>query len=136
MFSVLRSFIPDGRCLLRAAVGWVVCSLVLLTLTTFIANTAGMGEGSLGYISSAISFLAAAAAGFVSVHGKQTGRFGTAMITATALVILLLSTGFLIKGEDMDPSSIISLVSFTYAGVLLGTVIKPAKSSSKQRFRR
>ena len=136
MFSKGNHVMPEGRCLLRAAAVWIIGALLLTVLATFIANAAGLGEGSLGYISSAVSFLAAAAAGFASVYENQTGRLVSALITATVLVILLLTTGFLIKGGELDPSSIMSLVSFTYAGTLLGAVIKPAKTSSKRHFGR
>ena len=135
MLSWSKKMMPDGARLLYTIVTWAFCALLLLAAATFIANTSGLGEGSLGYISSAISFLAAAAAGFRASRGNQSGGLAGAFITATALVILLLSIGFLIKGEEMDPSSVISLVSFTYAGVLFGTVLSPKKEKSSSRHR-
>ena len=113
----------DLSFLLSAAAAWLLCAVVLLSLGTLLANGTGMGEQGIAYLSSALSFLCAAAAGRSAARRRKSSALSTALLSATALVILLLTVGFLIKGESMDPSSILSLVSFTYAGVLLGTTL-------------
>lgn len=119
--------LPDGRFLLSAGCAWLIGAALLLTVGTFAANAAGMGERGLGYLSSGISFLAAVAAGSAAVRKNPAARLLTALIAATALVIALLTIGLLAEGEEMNASAVLSIVSFTYAGVLLGAVMAPGK---------
>jgi len=128
--------LPDASFLPGAACAWLLCACVLLVLTTLTANLTGMGEQGLGYLSSLNSFLAAAAAGLAAAKRSRAPRLLTAVITGAALVILLLTVGFLTKGEEMDPSSVLSVVSFSCAGVLLGTVLgpKPGRRHSRHSF--
>ena len=127
---------PDGASLLRAAAAWMLSAPVLLALAAFAANVTGAGERSIAYISSAVSFLSAIAAGYNSMRNQKATGIAAALVTATALVILLLSVGFLMKGEEMNSSSIISLVSFTYAGVLVGALGIPRNEKSYRKRRR
>ena len=121
--------LPDGRYLIRAGLAWGVSAPVLLLAGTFIANAAGLGERGLGIMSSAVSFLAALTAGFCSTRRCPAPRLVVSLFTATALVIVLLTVGFLIKGEEMNASAVLSIVSFTYAGVLSGALLQPGKRS-------
>ena len=88
----------------------------------------------MGYLSSGISFLCAAAAGSAAAKKSRTKSLLTALLTSTALVISLLTVGFLIKGREMDPSSILSVVSFTYAGVIFGMLVlyRPSRNTKKK----
>ena len=115
--------IPDGRVLLRAAAAWLLCALILLALGALLANALSFGEKQIAYLSSAISFFAATAAGAAAAGQRRKGRFGAALFAATALVILLLSIGFVIRGEELDPSAVLSLASFSYAGCLFGSFV-------------
>lgn len=131
--------LPDGRFLLSAAAAWLLGASVLLCVGSLIANAAGLGERGVAYLCSAVSFLCAVIAGSAASRRSGTNGIVTALLSGSFLVILLLTVGFLIAGRDMDPSSILSLVSFTYAGVLVGillmpkTVKKPAKRHSFRR---
>ncbi len=127
--------LPDGKFLLHAAAAWTVSACALLCISALAANAAGMGEQSLAYLGSAVSFLCAAAAGAAAAGHSEAAGLLTALLTGTFLVILLLTLGFLIRGHEMDPSSILSLVSFTYAGVLTGVLLLPG-SGKKARKRR
>ena len=71
--------------------------------------------------------------GVAAAKKKKTNSLMTALITATALVIFLLTVGFLIKGEEMAASSVLSLVSFGYAGVLFGAMVLHNPDRSKVR---
>ena len=122
--------LPDGSFLLSACLGWVIGAAVLLLCAALIANAVGFGERGLGYLSSAISFFAAVAAGVSGARKQSVARLPVALITATVLVIALLTIGFLIRGEEMDSSAILSIVSFTYAGVIAGMFVYPKKSRS------
>ena len=127
MFLKDRWRLPNVGFLLNALFGWLVGAVFLLLVTTLIANTAVIGEFWLGYMSSAISFFAAVAAGISAARKQSASRLPAALIAATALVIVLLTIGFLIRGEGMNASAILSIVSFTYAGVITGMFIHPKK---------
>lgn len=133
MFFSKIEKLPDGRFLLNAAAVWFLSACVLLGLGSVLANAAGLGERGVAYLSSVISFLSAAAAGCAAARKSTAGGLVTALLAGSFLIILLLTVGFLVAGRGMDPSSILSLVSFTYAGVLVGTLIMPksAKKASK-----
>ena len=141
MLSMKKDEFPDGLFLFSALIAWLLCAAILLVLAALIANAAKMGEqgikmGEQGIacLSSGVSFLCAAAAGKAAAESKKSNSLAIAVITATALVIFLLTAGFLIRGEDMAPSSVLSLVSFGYAGVLFGSLIlyKPDRPRSKR----
>ena len=134
MLSVRKVEFPDGLFLARALIAWGLSAAVLLVLAALIANAAKMGEQGIAYLSSGISFLSAAAAGRAAAESKKSNSLGIALITATALVIFLLTIGFLIRGEEMAPSSVLSLVSFGYAGVLFGCLIlySPGRARNKR----
>ena len=126
MLSMKKDEFPDGLFLFSALIAWLLCAAILLVLAALIQGIA--------YLSSGVSFLCAAAAGKAAVESKKSNSLAIAVITATALVIFLLTAGFLIRGEDMAPSSVLSLVSFGYAGVLFGSLIlyKPDRPRSKR----
>ena len=131
-----KHILPDAGFLVSAIAAWCMCALLMLCMTALFAATTGMGERVLGYLSSINSFICAAAAGAAAINRSRMPRFFTALLTGTALVILLLTAGFLIRGEEMDPSSILSVVSFSYAGVLTGSVfrLKPGKQRGRRSF--
>lgn len=134
MLSMKKDEFPDGLFLFSALIAWLLCAAILLVLAALIANAAKMGEQGIAYLSSGVSFLCAAAAGKAAAESKKSNSLAIAVITATALVIFLLTAGFLIRGEDMAPSSVLSLVSFGYVGVLFGSLIlyKPDRPRSKR----
>lgn len=139
MFLKKIEKLPDGSFLLNAAAAWFLSAVLLIGIASVLANTAGMGEQGIAYLSSALSFLCAAAAGAAAAKKSPSNGFVTALMTGSFLVILLLTAGFLTAGRNLDPSSILSLVSFSYAGALVGTLLMPKtvkKSSKKRNYRR
>ncbi len=133
MFHGKIEKLPDGAFLLHAAAAWTVSACLLLCVGSALANAAGLGEQGISYLSSCLSFLCAAAAGAAASRRAGTAGLWTALMTGTFLVILLLTLGFLIQGQDMDPASILSLVSFTYAGALVGVLLMPKKRKKTQK---
>ena len=127
----------DAGFLFSAAAAWGLSAGILLCLAAAMAGLTNAGETALGYYSSALSFLTAAAAGAAAARRRQTGGILTAFAAATAIIILLLTIGFMIKGEHMDPSAVLSVVSFTCAGCLVGSCLffKPVKKTGKRPFR-
>jgi len=88
----------------------------------------------LGYTSSAISFLTAASATAIAAR-KSDNILLISTMSAFALIIILLSIGFTIKGNDMSASGIISVVSFTISGCLVGGVFLGNKSLKRNKKR-
>lgn len=119
--------LPDGRYLLRAGLAWGVSAAVLLLVCSLAANSLGLGEQGLGIMSSAVSFLAACFSGIAATRSCTASWLFVSLTTSTTLVIFLLTVGFLIKGEEMNASAILSIVSFTYVGVLTGSILLPRK---------
>ena len=126
--------LPDVRFLLRALLAWMFSACVLILIAAIAANAYGVGERGCGYLSSAVSFLAAVFAGAFSVPARNVSRIAMSIITATVLVIILLTIGFLIRGEEMNSSAVLSIVSFTYAGVLFGVFFKPVRKPIGKKY--
>ncbi len=121
--------------MLRAVLVWGASAILLLALTSLVLAKASAGSEILGYCSSAISFVCAAAAGFSATQQRRDMPFWQGLTVALVLVILLLTLGFLIKGRDLNPSGILSVVSFTFAGALIG-VLAARKGRGKRRKKR
>ena len=91
MLSMKKDEFPDGLFLFSALIAWLLCAAILLVLAALIANAAKMGEQGIAYLSSGVSFLCAAAAGKAAAESKKSNSLAIAVITATALVIFLLT---------------------------------------------
>ena len=120
------------RQMLHALGIWMLTATVLLLIASMLLTKAETGSEILGYISSAISFLCALMAGTAMKRGGRGQRLLKGIVTALFLIILLLTVGFLIRGERMDSSGILSVVSFTLAGCVLGCVL-PKRRNRKNR---
>lgn len=57
------------------------------------------------------------------------------LVLALSLLILLLTLGFLIGDKQLEPSGVLSVVTFTISGVLFGSVVmgKIRPGRKKQR---
>ena len=125
----------DSAFLPKAFLVWCLTSLVLLVLSSILLNELGCTERSLGYVSSAISFLSALAAGIVAASKRKSGTIYTALITAVALIIFLLTIGFLIDGGGIEASAVMSIVSFSFCGAIVGVICFPAKGQKRKRHK-
>ena len=121
--------------LLRGLISWLISVLILLTIATIIVSKCDISTASIGYISSGLSFLTAFSAGMFALKGNKSGLLVKGMILSSALTIFLLTIGFIIKGDSMNSAGILSVVSFTFSGCLLGCVMssffKETKSNHK-----
>lgn len=117
----------------RALLAFVICAAALLLCGTvlYAANAASLS--TLGYGSSVISFFAALAAGAAAAFDEKKGRALIGIVTGLALSALLLLLGFLIKGR-LQGSAVLSVVSFTLTGCLIGALL-PVKRKRGARFR-
>ena len=110
------------RFLLSAAAAWGIWGAALVLLGAILLRLLHAGEETLAYVSAAVSFLAAFAAG--NAAAKNGGpRLAAGLISGFALCILLLTLGFLIKGAKLDASAVLSVASFTLAGTLSGALL-------------
>ena len=82
----------------------------------------------------AISFVAAVGAGLAAAKKRRAKTVYTALLSAAVLTTALLTLGFLIAGEKLDPSAVLSLVSFSFAGCLVGAVLLGRPSKSDRKF--
>jgi putative membrane protein (TIGR04086 family) len=111
------------RLILKSLLLWTASALALLTIASIILSTTDIGSETVGYVSSAISFLCAVAAGTATVKQNGDKPLIQALVTAIILVILCLTMGFLARGHELNASGILSVVSFSISGVLLGSVL-------------
>lgn len=120
-------FLPD------AILMWFLSSIVLLPLATAAAEISKCGEIGLAYISSALSFLTALAAGAKAMKTRKKNAVVTAFISSLLIIIIALTLGFVIAGERLQADGILSLVTFTFSGALVGSVFFSAGSVKQKR---
>ena len=133
----MRSFrgrgLPTGKSLLHALGVWLLSALILTCAAALLVNAFGLRETQLGYVESLISFFAAFFAGSTAVRRGNSGRLLTALVAGTSLVVVLLTLGFLAGGKGFDPSSILSVVSFSYAGCFAGALLYQKRMNKDRR---
>lgn len=126
---------PGLRVLVRALCVYVLSAFLLLVLTSFLLWRSHVGSASLGYVSSAISFLAAFLSSRFLLHSLKESSLVPALLFGLFLVIVLLTLGFLAGERSLDPSGVLSVVSFTFAGVLVGSLLRFSASGKRKRIR-
>ena len=126
---------PGLHMLVRALCVYVLSAFLLLVLASFLLWRSDVGSHVLGYVSSGISFLASFLSTRLLLHAQKSRSLVTAMLFGVLLVILLLTLGFLAGERSLDPSGVLSVVSFTFAGVLLGGLLPRALFPHKSAHR-
>ncbi len=109
--------------LLRGFIVWAVTALILLLVASAILSKCSVSSTAIGYISSALSFLSAFFAGMFALKGNKSGLLVKGLILSAALTVFLITIGFIVKGDSMKSSGILSVVSFTFSGGLFGCVM-------------
>ncbi len=135
MHKKMKADYFDPVFLLSAFFYWFLCALILLIICSIILNESGASEKGIGYSSSVISFISAVAAGTAAGRKRNAGAFYTAILTAVALIIALLTLGFVINGSLIEPSSVMSVVSFTFSGCLVGVFFLSEIGRKKKKYR-
>ena len=135
MHPKLKGEYQDFSFLPASIFAWFLSALLLLIVVSVFFNEMGCSERSLGYASSVLSFLCAMAAGIVAGRKRKAPALYTALLTASVLVIILLTIGFLISSTMIEPSAVMSLVSFSFSGCLVGVILFPADSRRKKRHK-
>ena len=124
----------DLSFLARAFAAWSVCAAALLLCGAVLYASDGAGLSSLGYASSLISFLAAVGAGAAAASAGKERRLLRGLLSAACLSAVLMLTGFLIKGK-LDGSAVLSVLSFTLTGCVLGSML-PMRKRKRAHFRK
>ena len=125
----------DFAFLISAFFVWMMCALVLLLISSIILYEVGCTEKSLGYVSSTISFVSAAVSGAAAGRKRKNGALFTALLTASVLVVVLLTIGFLVNGSGISPSAVMSVISFSFTGCMVGVVFFSTPIHRKKRYR-
>ena len=132
--------LPDARFILHAAAAWAAAAVVLALLAAFAVSQFSIPAGTIGYISSAMSFIAALIAGSRAARAKEkTGAVYTGLVAGVVITTLALTLGFIVAGDSIAADGVLSVVTFTLAGCLAGSVFfaggrrKSAKSRAVRR---
>lgn len=135
VFPLINYRIPalDLRILLRSILAWMATAVILLILSAFILARIGVGSAVLGYVSSAISFLAAFAAGITFGRERRNGFLIRALAAALILVVLLFTAGYLIGDKEISPSAVLSVVTFTFSGAAAGAFLSGVRRHARQK---
>ena len=124
----------DFSFLLHAVFAWIISAMTFLLLASILLNMFKAGERSLAYVSSAISFLSAVCAGLAAVKQRMGGGLPCVLISAAAITTALLTVGFMIKGNQLDPSAVLSVISFTFAGCIAGAMVKGGHKKGRKKY--
>lgn len=138
MLQNIKTGAGEARLILSALLVWAVSALTLLCVTAFALTKLSAGEGAMGYISSALSFLTAVCAGASVGRNSGTGVIYPALLTAAVLTTALLTVGFIVEGSAIEAAGVLSVVSFTFTGCAFGAVLFGGKKRKnyKQRYRK
>ena len=120
--------------LARAFAAWGICAAALLLCGAVLYASDGAALSSLGYVSSLISFLAAVGAGAAAASAGKERRLLCGLLSALCLSAALMLTGFLIRGR-LDGSAVLSVLSFTLTGCVLGSLL-PMRKRKRTYFRK
>ena len=132
MYSMQKSLYADAGFIPAAIRGWLISAPALLFLGAVIINSVDAGNDTLAYVSAAVSFLSAFTAGLFAGRSAKTGRLYAGLLSAAVITLLLLTVGFLVKGSELSPDGILSVVSFTFAGIAAGCAAAPKKMKKRK----
>lgn len=127
---------PDVRFVLNAVVTWCISVLLLVVIASLIATLSGISLNAVAYISSALSFISALVAGMRAMRERGKGAIITGAVVGVTITILALTLGFIIDAAKIQADGILSVVTFTIAGAVTGSVFCPQKKRKKGRGRR
>lgn len=121
------------RALGKIWLAWLATAAFLLLLFSFALSRTATSEKALGYAGSVLSFAAACAAGVQSAKGRKGPPLVCGLLCAVSLVLPLLLCGVLIDRSSLSADSVMSLVSFSLAGALFGSVFLSGRAKKKRR---
>ena len=120
--------------ILRGLLVWIAAACLLLFLSAAIICAGDLKASGFSYFSAAAGFISAVCAAYSGyTSGDKPIRSG--FLFGLILCVLLLTTGFLIAGERISASGILSVAGTTIIGSLLGTILA-AKHKKLQNRRK
>ena len=119
--------------LLRAITFWVIVAAALLLCASTLLSTGAVELASTGYISSAVSFISAVAAGYASADSEKGTRLLSGLLYGLIISGLLLLIGFIIRGS-LNRDAVLSCLCFTISGCLFGAFIHKRKKRRSIRL--
>lgn len=132
--------ISELRFLASAAAGWIISALILSLLTGLCLSMLKVEEAAMGYIISALSFSSAVYAGAAAMRARKRGALYTGLLSGLVITVFSLTIGFVIAGNEILSDGVLSVVTFTISGALVGSVffsgVWRAKKPVKKRIRR
>lgn len=123
----------DIRFLPTALFTWFVSVLILLPIAALTAQLIQCSETVLAYVSSALSFMTALIAGARAMRVRKKSAVLTALVSGMCIIIAALTLGFIIAGNALQADGILSLVTFTLSGCLVGAVFFSGAAKKKTR---
>ena len=117
----------------RVWLAWLITCVVLLAVFSFVLSRKEVPERALGWLSSVLSFLAACSAGR-QVARMKLNPFVGGLLCALTLVGPLLLCGLLIDQKSLSSDSVLSLVSLSFSGALVGSVFL-GKNENKRKHK-
>ena len=114
--------LPEARFVLTALLTWLAAALICALAGAFAISAAEVSARTVGYISSALSFAAALAAGARAMRERRKNAAITGIISGVAITTLALTLGFITAGEKISADGVLSVVTFTLSGALSGSV--------------
>ena len=127
--------LPDARFLLTAVTTWFAASLLCVLLCALIVQLSNAAAGTVGYISSALSFATAAAAGARAARVRGRGAVYTGLTSGVVIITLALTFGFIIAGQEIAADGVLSVVTFTLSGALVGSVFFAGRGKGTTKAR-
>ena len=116
----------------RALIAWCAAALPLLLIGALIADKAELNEQGAAYLSTGISLITAAAAGAAGARAWKGAKIICGLLCGGVITLILLMLGFIIAGDALPPAGVLSVVSFTFCGSLLGSVLSPRGRARKK----
>ena len=120
--------------LFSALKAWFIVAAILSVVFSFVIWKTSLESSYIGYISSFISFVSSVAAGYNGISSRKGSKLYTGAFISVFLIIVLLTAGFIIEGTSLTSSGIISVASFSFAGIMMGSNMLPllfGKNSKK-----
>lgn len=114
----------------RGIAVWFALLILLTVLASAFAGKMNINEKHTAYISSALTFVSSAAAGYTVRRGKA--KFLYSLILSISLIVIALLLGFIISSGNLYSGGILSVASFTLCGVFAGSIITPPKKRNRK----